>query len=302
MNKMIMAISAAAALAPSANAADLVRKAAPPPAVLAEPKSSAWTGFYGGLNIGYGFDAAGRSHGGQTYYENASHDSQDTEWYGPGGPAWNLSAPLSGVIGGGQLGYNIEILPAIVVGLETDFQGAGLSGSASGFEATAIALYPANIPGSPTYWPVQGTGTVSQKVDWYGTFRGRLGVTTFDDSLLVYATGGLAYGQVEQSLVYSGRFLPYPQLGFVGSHWEGFAATRTTRVGWTAGSGFEWFPSGQRRWSFKAEYLYTNLGASTVYQTAPAFKNTGEGNRTVKAINAADLEWQSVRVGVNYHF
>lgn len=39
--------------------------------------------------------------------------------------------------------------------------------------------------------------TVSHSVDWFGTLRGRLGVTfpSFPN-LLVYGTGGLAYGGV----------------------------------------------------------------------------------------------------------
>ena len=37
-----------------------------------------------------------------------------------------------------------------------------------------------------------------QKLSWFGTVRGRLGVTVTPD-LLLYGTGGLAYGRVEAS-------------------------------------------------------------------------------------------------------
>ncbi len=212
MRKFVLILLATVVSAPAAYAADLSAgypvKAAP-----VVPVGPNWAGFYGGLNIGYGFSADGHSTGGQTYYENTTHDSQDFEWYTTEGPSWKTSADLDGVIGGGQIGYNFVIQPSVLFGVEADFQWSGLKGDASAYDSTAIQLYPAFNPADLNYWAVEGTSKVTQEVEWFGTVRARLGVTTFNDSLLIYGTGGLAYGSVRQKLNYTGGFLPDAQLG-----------------------------------------------------------------------------------------
>jgi outer membrane immunogenic protein len=264
-----------------------------------------WTGLYGGLNIGYGFGAGGRNNGGQTYYENngpAYAFPFDTETRGAGGPAWNTAARLGGVIGGVQLGYNQRLNPWLVSGLEVDLQGSALRASASATNTTAITLTPVPVGGA-NLWPVTGNASTTQRVDWFGTVRGRLGVTSFNQSLLVYATGGLAYGQVKQDFGYSGGFLPVAALGFGGSTWVGNASSSTTKVGWALGAGVEWIPEGMANWSIKAEYLYVDLGSSTVNLAAPAFRTSdGEGFRTVYASNKMEARFQTVRIGLNYRF
>jgi outer membrane immunogenic protein len=95
MKKKIMAISAviATAAAGSAGAADLPR--GPAPYYSPTPTIYNWTGFYGGLNLGY-------------------------EW----GKTTNSSADPSGVAGGGQLGYNWQT-GQFVFGAEADIQISG---------------------------------------------------------------------------------------------------------------------------------------------------------------------------------
>jgi outer membrane immunogenic protein len=264
-----------------------------------------WTGLYGGLNVGYGFEAGGRNSGGQTNYENNSPGNVfpfNTETRGTGGPAWNTAAKLNGMIGGIQLGYNQRLNPWLVTGLEVDFQGSALKGSASATNTTAIILTPIPVGGA-NLWPLTGNASATQRVDWFGTVRGRLGVTSFNQSLLVYATGGLAYGQVKQEFGYTGGFLPVANLGFGGSTWAGSASSSATKVGWTLGAGLEWIPEGMTNWSIKAEYLYVDLGSTTVNLTAPAFRTSdGEGFRTVSASNKMEARFQTVRVGLNYRF
>ena len=302
MRKFVLILLATVVSAPAAYAADLSAgypvKAAP--VVSVGPN---WAGFYGGFNIGYGFSADGGSSGRQTYYENTTHDSQDFEWYTTEGPSWKTSADLDGVIGGGQIGYNFVIQPSVLFGVEADFQWSGLKGNASAYDLTAIQLYPEFNPADPNFWAVEGTSKVTQEVEWFGTVRARLGVTTFNDSLLIYGTGGLAYGSVRQKLNYTGGFLRDDQLGFAGSHWSGEASSSETKYGWTLGGGVEWFPTSAGNWSIKAEYLYTDLGSTTVDLSTPAYRNdTNAGGRVVNASNTADAQWQTVRVGINYHF
>ena len=60
MKKLLSAFAAFTALTAAASAADLPRRAAPPPVFTPVPVFT-WTGFYLGVNAGYGFDANSRS-------------------------------------------------------------------------------------------------------------------------------------------------------------------------------------------------------------------------------------------------
>ena len=131
----------------------------------------------------------------------------------------------------------------------------------------------------------------SQRVKWFGTARARVGYTLFDPRFLVYATGGLAYGDVH----YSQSFLDSD--GDVG-----LTRQRATRLGWTAGAGAEW--AFAQRWSAKLEYLYTDLGSSSVNLT-----NAGAAIGGYFACCTAysgqlsnSNRFHTVRAGINYRF
>jgi len=89
---------------------------------------------------------------------------------------------VGGVVGGGQIGYNWQI-NQIVFGVETDIQFSGADDS-----STLL---------------VGGTTLADkQELDWFGTFRGRIGYAW--DRWLPYFTGGLAYGSRKNSGTASG--------------------------------------------------------------------------------------------------
>lgn len=153
MKNTISALAVIVAFAAgTASAADLPsRKSvpiAPPP-----PPVFSWTGLYGGVNIG----------GGWSDHTNGSSF-----------PFFTSEGQLSGVIGGGQVGFNYQLAPMFVVGVETDFQGTSLSTHDGGLFA------------------------LNRRVDWFGTVRGRAGVALLDQRLFVYGTGGFAYGEVRR--------------------------------------------------------------------------------------------------------
>jgi outer membrane immunogenic protein len=152
---LAVALCVGSLTAASAQAADLPRRAAPPPP-LPIPPAFTWTGFYVGVNAGYGF---------------ASGSSFTDPTYG----TVTRSGDRGGFVGGGQLGYNYQFTPGsgFVIGLETDIQG------------TAFSRGSAAIGTTPYY-------NVSPSLDYLGTVRGRVGYAF--DRWLVYATGGLAYG------------------------------------------------------------------------------------------------------------
>ncbi len=282
------------ALMQIASAADLPRKApayTPPP----PPPPYNWTGFYVGGNVGYGWATA----------DNDLSISQ------PEDPVPNpLVATLSGtdstkvkgVIGGVQAGYNWQFNPNWLLGVEADFQASGQKGTTL-YGATIIITPPSGVGNNPA------TVTDTNKLDWFGTARGRLGVTS--DRWLVYATGGLAYGQVKVS----GNAQPANNIGNLANApivWD----QSTTKVGWTIGAGVENALSGNWRW--KIEYLYVDLGSVTANASGGVgtIANNPPGN-CYAAVGApgcipmnvpasgtitSKLVDNIVRVGINYHF
>ena len=97
---------------------------------------------------------------------------------------------LNGVVGGGQVGYNWQFSPWLVFGVEADIQASDVHDTVNSAAAVAGRLRPAS--------PVRRRSTKS--VDWYGTVRGRVGVAPFMPNLLIYGTGGFAYGGVNHGV------------------------------------------------------------------------------------------------------
>lgn len=281
----LLASTTILALSGIAYAADMPVKA--PPMAPAPPAIS-WTGWYVGLNGGYHWGADPcvqtlttnvSSIGGLNGDIGAAVASQGTG---------RVCTDDSGFIGGGQVGYNWQI-NKWVVGLETDFQGA-----TNGNNQASITNV-GTVPGSG----VSSTGRITSSTDlrWLGTLRGRLGIVV-DQSLLVYGTGGLAYGKVDgsttitETLGYSDTPAPF---GTGGS----FSGTRT---GWTAGGGFEYMFA--PNWSVKAEYLYYDLGQVTgSLGNINQFGDFGTLLETVSASQSTTrLTGNIARFGVNYIF
>jgi outer membrane immunogenic protein len=269
----------------SALAADLPSKKAPP--YMPPPPPPMWTGFYVGANVGYGI-SAGPSSASGFMTGDSDYDSN------PGNFApYNLAAHREGVIGGGQIGYNWQLSPSFVVGLEADFQGADLSSSAASTQGM-----PQNTIGDDG---AMGLVTTSNALNWFGTVRGRLGYTGLDPRVMLYVTGGLAYGHVNNTS--SAAFLHYGCLGddSIGACAFGAGAdNNNTKVGWTFGGGLEWAPAALPNWSLKAEYLYIDLPASNVF--AVGANTDGISNSVVGAAHRVNNNFHIIRVGLNYHF
>ena len=250
MKRLLIGISAAASLiATGALAADLPVKTYTKAPVYVDPGFD-WTGFYIGGNIGYSW---GQSRDTSTITNGAGtvlFTSTD-------------KTSLNGVVGGGQLGYNWQ-MQRMVVGLEADIQGTDEKGSRSFTCPTGICT-PAI--GFPLALVIPGPAvpvTLNQKIDWFGTVRGRIGYLV-DPKVLLYATGGLAYGEVDSSAT----------IGLVPT---GFGTVSNTHVGYTVGAGIEGVIGGN--WTAKLEYLYVDLGkVSGNYLTS--FAAFGSGPSTV---------------------
>ena len=277
----------AVALTQIASAADLPRKAPayqpPPPPVLS------WAGWYVGLNAGWGW---GHNDG----IENSVVSTFCDPTINSCNPnsltnAMSAAVPLKfdtspdGFIGGGQIGYNFQMTPGWLVGVEADFQGADIHGDASATNTT-------NVAGFAT--TVTIAGTASQKLNFLGTLRGRLGWTP-TAPLLLYVTGGLAYGHVETNVSFSEHLTacvcgPDPFSSVSNDEW---------RAGWTVGGGLEWMFA--PHWSVKGEYLYYDLGHQTL-DSALSQVVSDIKHANIGISSEATFKGSIARVGVNYHF
>ncbi len=300
MKKLLLSGAALAALAGPALAADLPVKAAPrytPPPV---PIFS-WTGFYIGLNAGGTWSDQNSV--------NVVSSPAGNFGLGPGNFAASSAAGATGnvpvgvnggFIGGAQIGYNWQFNPVWLYGLEADIQGVA-SQTQNGTLATTVGPFP--FFGAPEV--LRTTTTSSKQVDYLGTVRGRFGYL-LTPTLLVYGTGGLAYGGVKAStsITQSDNDCVF----FPAACIQGSASTAgllsETRVGWTAGAGLEWMFAQQ--WSAKIEYLFYDLGSVTFNNGALVFGRgtfAGAGGpASVVSQSSVDFQGNIVRVGVNYHF
>ncbi|WP_424362887.1 outer membrane protein [Methylocystis parvus] len=279
MSKKIYVATLAGLIASSAAlAADLPAvkgPPAPPP-----PPIFSWSGPYLGLSIGYGGANTGQLNGFALGPNLA-----------PTGAVWAAGSPnANGVIGGVQVGYNYQFPGTrFVVGVETDFMGAGLNGATT-------------VVGSP----VAGTNIFPfihtyQELNWFGTVRGRVGYAILP-TLLIFGTGGFAYGHVSNNYV-----VGYTN-GFLDGAWNS-----GVRTGWAAGGGLEW--AFMPNLSIRAEYLYVDLGHDGTLWDGACGCGGDKGGPVpppppvvvppatfIAAQTGAAHRFHTARVGLNYRF
>jgi outer membrane immunogenic protein len=284
MRHLTAALLAAAALTiawlPDVLAADMLVKA---PAMTPVASAYSWTGFYVGANAGGGW---GRSST-DVVFDPRSHFGVIDSAVDP------ASHAINGGLGGLQAGYNWQA-SAFVFGLETDIQITGQKGDSKS-TATVTTSQACLAPCVPPP-PLVTTGKLdyAQKLPWFGTLRGRLGVTPAD-GWLVYATGGLAFGEVTSD---ANLTLPPGNacLGPCPPAPSGSAASSfsQTRAGWVVGAGVEAAFGGG--WSGKLEYLHLDLGS--VSNSFTSTIHPFDGTFTTRNRVSDEI----VRVGVNYRF
>lgn len=267
-----LAAAAAVSLATSAMAADLPvipAQTAPAPAPVSlkapsVPPIFTWTGAYGGVNLGYGISDSKLKLGASTTPFFA--DALNVAGFGNG--------DKGGFTGGAQVGYNYQV-GTVVYGIEADVNYSHLRDKHAAFAA----------------WQV-GPNTAAERlsaqhrVNWYGTLRPRIGFTTSDD-LMIYATGGLAFGGVKGKSSYLIGVLEDPTNDVV------FSGRKSqTRLGWTVGAGAEYAVTDKL--SLKGEYLYVNLGTD---------KYTARSATRTDTYRVKDeTNFHVVRAGLNYKF
>jgi len=260
-----------------------------------------WTGFYAGLNAGgmIGTTNSVSTNGYSTFDWASGALSMPFGFTSPYRTG-NANVNQGGVIGGGQIGYNYQFNKNFILGFETDFQGVGFSGSGSSYGLTSTT------DRNGTIHLQQGQVSTNAGIGWLGTARARLGYL-ITPSLLVFGTGGFAYGNT------------YANVSTYGFHWHPqdepshphppnavtptFTSSNTVSAGWTVGGGAEWMF--MNNWSAKLESLYYNLGSQNVFgQYSPLINN--DAPNSIALINAAttkvDYQGVIIRAGVNYYF
>jgi outer membrane immunogenic protein len=246
LRKTILTLGTAVLLGAAglAYAADLPLKARS----MAPAPSWSWTGFYVGVNAGFGGDRT------------------DYPFRAPTlGVAGSADLTSSGGLAGGQVGYNWQWVPGWVFGVEGDIDWANIESKLS-----AVATGPG----------VAVTFSAGTEVNWFATVRGRVGYTGwFDNRMMVYGTGGVAFGNTTTRLNAAGL-----GAAFAFSH-------DNDKSGWTAGAGVEFAFAPNLSW--KTEYLYVDLGRDNVFTGAVG---------GVPFNIAEDTKFHLVRAGLNYRF
>jgi outer membrane immunogenic protein len=220
------------------------------------PMAYNWTGFYVGGNVGYGWL--------RSTDQITGADAASAAFLVNNTVATLIGLDSSGVLGGGQVGYNWQLAPNWVVGIEADIAAADLH------QSNTLLLPGGGRPMS-----------ASERLNWIGTVRGRVGFVP-TDRLLVYGTGGFAYGDGSLSAALSNIN------GCAGNNCQ-TGSTSGTLTGWAAGVGAEW--AFLNNWSARVEYLHFDLGSLSHRMVDPAFPFVFNAN--------ANFRGDIVRVGLN---
>lgn len=162
-----------------------------------------WTGLYAGVHIGAAW--------GRSIFSD------------PATPGFSLNNKFNGVLGGAQVGYNIQTGPW-VFGVEADISGSGVSGR------TIDQVFVGDI--------------YRTRIDWMATLTGRVGFAM--DRTLFYAKGGGALMEARYE---------YTPISFGDNT---LTSASATRGGYTVGGGVEYGMT--PNWTARLEYSYVDFG------------------------------------------
>ena len=244
----------------------------------------AWTGFYVGINGGYAWGNSA-----VTFSPNDPAALSGT--CGAGGTPKGQCIPSQdfqrdGPLAGGEFGYTWQFNSHWLIGGEADYQWANFTGSVN-------APFRLGNVGNTNM-------VVSQKVESFGTVRARMGVLLLP-SLVLYGTGGFAYGEVNENLsVPSVATGTLSAGGFSYSCTAGggpcFSSSSSKMlVGWAGGAGADYAITSNL--VFRTEVLYVHLNSNT--PTVPA---TGVANPASFAVAFPPTYFATARFGVYWKF
>ena len=229
---------------------------APPPAAAAPYN---WTGVYAGL------EAADR-------LADASWTTTALPGIIPFFPGLAVPDPTTNPVGffnasaqgGTFVGYDWQIAPRWVTGVEADIDFGNSNMSRGGIPGTygnGAASLASPPPGPPPPFPATLPGTEAEGADsstvkfgWDASVRARLGYL-FTPNVLVYGTGGVAFQKVSVGAACDASISSFCSFG------DGVARSETAstiKTGWTVGGGLEGVLTGN--WLGKLDFRYADLG------------------------------------------
>jgi len=173
------------------------------------------------------------------------------------------SASARSWVGGAHAGYNWQS-NSWVYGVETDLSATHLNSAMNTALTDGIT-----------------TANTNADVDWYGTLRGRLGWT--QGPVLLYGSGGLAYGRVDLN---SSMSMPGLTLN---------TQTSSVKTGWVAGGGLDylWLPNV----IVGVQYQYVDLGSVNLASSITVF-----GPTSLTQSANAHAKFQVVTAGISWLF
>jgi len=230
-----------------------------------------WTGAYFGATAGYAFN------------NDHSFSNYDTVPIPGIGGITSGAAPAfvrnrtDGFTGGGEIGINWQLPNTSYVG--------GLGGVVLGFEADAMYVGPGK--GTTFLGPIGGDASMFySRTEYVGTARARIGYAY--GNILVYGTGGYAYGGVDESVVMN---------GFTGERLNA-GSRNAMKSGYAYGGGLAYLlPTtmmsylGAGALTVKLEYIHYDLGSSTIAATSPI---------SPTVISQVKTQGNLVRLGLDY--
>jgi outer membrane immunogenic protein len=252
MKRLLLATTAALALAAPAFAADL--PAAMPTKAPAYVPAWSWSGFYIGGNLGGAWARA---------------SDTETATFPGGTIVTGTSETLTGVIGGGQIGYNWQT-GAFVFGLEADIDGSSQNTTNS-----------VTLPGG-------GTLSATDRVNAFGTVRGKLGWAA--DRWMFYVTGGLSWQNLSSNVSFTTP----------GGLMSGIGSGSTTRAGYAVGAGVAtalW-----SNWFGGVEYLYLDTGSFNSFTSPTLVGALGPFPAGTVFTDSTRVQNNVVRAFLNYKF
>jgi outer membrane immunogenic protein len=252
MKRFALLLASVAFVTP-ALAADVIYEEPPAPAPMAEVAQYNWSGFYVGGQAGVAFNRDSGAFSSDSTSFNGNNDDSET-----------------GFIGGGHVGYDYQFSNNFVLGAVADLNYIDAE-ARSGFDIEN-----------------GGSFSADQDINFVGTVRAKAGYAM--DRFMVYATGGLAYADIDNGINGGDTFT------------DDAANSYTVRkksdsddVGYAVGAGFDVLAT--QNVSFGLEYLYTDLGES---KSKVSFNS--DTATDFDATSKTDLNYHSVMAKASYHF
>ena len=271
MKKIVLAATFGCLSTMAAVAADLPSRRAPPVYIPPAPPTFSWTGPYVGVNAGYAFN------GDHTFTTSGNTPGQIAD-IATGLRPTSIRDRSNGFTGGAQIGYNYEFSGGSFLG----------SGIVVGVEADAAYVGPGS---NSTYTSGAFVSRFASRTDYVGTVRGRLGYAF--DRVLVFGTGGFAYGNVRDNETFANA-----------AGVNTFAGSRNAmRTGYAYGGGVEYaIPTSSflnvfnsSAVTLKAEFIHYDLGTSAVLVG-------GVVNPANSFTSQIRTQGNLARAGINYKF